>query len=301
MLRRGGLVAVLILVAAGAPASAQVELAWKWKEGDKFYLESVSRFKQSLTLKDINREVKQEVEYATVLGFEVKTTGAEKNIVLEQRIESLKVSNAQGVAFRDDKLKGVVLRLTLNAKGDVTKVEGYAELIKKLTEDADGELADTIKATVTEDSLKRSAQLALGFLPDRPVKRGDTWERKARTSLGPLGSMEVTNRYVSEGPENVEGKSAEKIVFTTEATYEAPKPSDKPALYQVLKGELKSEGGKGAAYFDAAAGRLVKFENTIRLRGALTLATSGGGTVNTEVQQEETTTIRVTDQKPAEK
>jgi hypothetical protein len=60
MLQRCWIAAVLFLVAAGSRVHGQTQLEWKFKDGDKFYLETVSSFKQGM--KSLGKELRQDFE-----------------------------------------------------------------------------------------------------------------------------------------------------------------------------------------------------------------------------------------------
>src|SRR5215471_9971609 len=101
MLRRSWLVVVLVLGGFVLPAHAQTQLEWKFKKGDEFWLESSSSFKQ--TLKTLGKEVKQELEQTTVLGYKVQEVSSDK-IVLDQKIVAMSVKNAAGTVMSDEKM-----------------------------------------------------------------------------------------------------------------------------------------------------------------------------------------------------
>src|SRR5262249_24469090 len=189
------------------------------------------------------------------------------------------VKNAAGApGGTDDKfnqqLVGATFKVTVNPKGEVTKFEGYDDLMKKLVgDDANGR--KVFQAIMPEEAFKRSAAEAFAFLPDQPVKTGAQWERKLETSLGPLGSFSTKRQYTYEGQEQADNKTLEKITFTASTAYTPRKPGDTTFPFQVSKGDLKVEDLKGVIYFDAAAGRLVRSESSMKVRGNVTIVISG--------------------------
>ncbi len=306
MLQRCWLAAVLTLGVLALPAHGQVAMEWKLKEGDKFYLETVSTFKQ--VMRTLGRELKQDLEQTTVFGVTVTKKDADGSFVLEQKIEALMIKNAAGTAGgTDDKfnqqLIGAVFKVTVSPKGEVTKFEGYDDLVKKVVGD-DAAARKVFQAIMPEEYSKRSAAEAFAFLPDKPVKTADNWERKLETSLGPLGSFSSKRTYTYEGRETAEGKDLEKITFTAATTYNPPTPpksGEPPAFaFQVDKGDLKVEDYKGTVWFDAAAGRLARSEWSMRVRGTVVITVSGTK-IDTEAQQDQTVKIRLLDKNPAAK
>jgi len=265
-----GVVCVFALTAL--PARAQVQLEWKLKEGDSFFLQTDSKFVQVLELvgKEAGKEIKQEIEQTTLLQFKVEKKDEKTGVLtVRETIEGLRV---KGVP--DEKIQGATFTFTLSPppKMVVDNFQGYADFIKKVSGD-DPAIAKTMKAILSEDLLKVSAKEAFSFLPDKPVKEGDTWgaDRTIKVPIGPLGSMDVVNTYKYEGKDKVGGKEFDKITFTTAVTYAAPK-EDSGLTFKVTKGELKTEGAKGKIFFDREAGRLVQYETELKTTGQFTLS-----------------------------
>ena len=292
MFRRCVPAVVLIVAVVVLPARAQVALQWKLKKGDQFFVRSVSTFKQ--TLKTQNKELKQNIEQTAVLGFTVEERTAD-NLVLKETIQGLTINSGGATQLSDERVRGVVFTITLSPKMEVLKFEGHDKLIDKLTGD-DVAARKTLQAVLGGETLKKSVREVLGFLPDRPVKDGETWERLTETPFGPLGTLKQTNTYKLEGKEDVGGKKVSKISFTTALDFKAGKPD--PSLpYSVSSGELKAEEAKGTLHFDDAAGRLVQSESKLTLHGRMILSVSGNS-IDAEVQQEQTTRITLLNENP---
>src|SRR5260370_23623339 len=180
--------AVLVTGALAVPAQAQVQLQWKLKEGDKFYLESTGTTKQ--TMKIMGAPIQQEFDTTTVDSYKVvKKTSDE--IVLEKKVEAMKVkATGQGAEAADQmaqKVRGAVFTVTLDPrKNTVTKVEGAAEFVKKVFAD-NPLMQQTMAAMLNDESLRDEQQNILtGFLSNKPVTKGEKWTRKSRIPLGPL-------------------------------------------------------------------------------------------------------------------
>jgi hypothetical protein len=290
------IVAGLLLVAGLAlPARAQAPLEWKLKKGDHFYLRNVTTTKQ--TLKALGKEIPQNSELTVVLGFTVEDQTPE-GLVLKETVEDVTVKPDKGEPVSDDKIVGAVFGITLSPRGEVLKFDGYDKLLDKLAGD-DGAVRQALQAAYSEEALKMSVRQVMAFLPDRPVKEGETWERTVEAPLGALGSVRQTNTYKLEGKEDVGGKKLDKIGFTCAVDFKAGK-ADKALGYHVISGEMKAEEGRGTALFDAAAGRLVQIESFVKLRGRMVLA-SAGSNIDAVVEQEQTTKVAVLNEKPAKK
>jgi hypothetical protein len=291
----GGL---LTLVFVAFPALGQdtgVKLVWKFNKGDQFFLQTDSSAKQTMRTPSLGKELKLDVDQTTVFSVTVRDINADKSVVLEYKIVDEKLQQ---------QLLGAGFTITLGAKGEVKKFEGYDDLVKKVAGD-DANAQKLFRAVVSEAELKARATDAFGFLPDGPVKL-DTpsakWQRKSELPLGPLGSFEVTKSYTYEGPAKApSGKAEEKIRFQGEAKYSLPAKTDgTPVLpFQVAKGDLRAENFKGDIFFDAAAGRLDSSDMTVTLKGNVSFAGQGGsGNIDTEVSVEQTIKTKWLDKNP---
>src|SRR2546421_1640483 len=74
---------ILVLVGSATTAFAQVQLAWKFKEGDRFYVEERSVNKQTLSF--AAQKIEQQNVSRTVTEFTVRSRN-QGGVVLEQKI-----------------------------------------------------------------------------------------------------------------------------------------------------------------------------------------------------------------------
>ena len=292
MLKRLGLSSVLLLSVAALPAWAQVTIEWKFKEGDTFYLQTVTNSKQKM--KALSKDMNLDMEQTLLLGFKVEKKESDGSLVLKETVEGLMIKSASGTGQADEKIQGATFTITFNPKMEITKFEGYDAFIKRLTSGND-EDEKKIRAIISDETMKQSAKLAFtAYLPDRPgIKAGDIWNPKpVEMPLGPLGTIEVSNSYKYDGKGKLGDKEYDKISFISGVKYRLPKEETNQP-YQVTKGELKvdKDKTKGVIYFDTAEGHLVEMEATMPLRGDLTLS-SLGQPVEAHMEQEQT--IKVT-------
>jgi hypothetical protein len=288
-------VAVVLLGALAGAARAQAPLEWKLRKGDHFYLRNVTTTKQ--TLKALGKELPQNTEQTIVLGFSVEDQVAE-GLVLKQTIEDLTIKPEKGEPVRDDKVVGASFILTVSPKWEILKFEGYDKLIDKLAGD-DAAVRQALQATVQEDALKKSVREALAFLPDRPVKDGETWERSIEQPLGAFGTLRETRTYKLAGKEDVGGKKLDKITFTTAVDFKPGKKVETLPFY-VLSGRMESKEAKGTIHFDAAAGRLVQGKSDQKLVGTMVLL-SADTKIDAVIEQEQITVVTMLNEKPAKK
>jgi hypothetical protein len=327
MPRRRAFFIVSALLTAALPAWAQpeVKLAWKFKEGDKFYLSTLSTIKQSMAVRQLpgpldkdfkfdketldkfvaDKESKQDLEQSTLFSVTVQKVNPDGSAVLEQKVESVGIKAlSSGATAPDEKiaqqLVGASFKVTLGPGGRVEKVENFDDLVKKIAE-GDAAMQKIVQSVLSPENLKQSSGDVFSFLPDKPVKPGAKWELTTRTLLGALGGLATTKMYTYEGPQPLDGAQRDKITFTAATKYEAPEKADTAALnYQVVKGDLQTPVFSGSIYFDNDKGRLVQSEMVMELRGGIALAV-GNTTLLTKVSQDIKLNTRLLDKPPAAK
>jgi hypothetical protein len=299
MLRRCSAAGFLILAGLALPAHGQAPLQWKLKKGDQFYVRTVTTYRQ--TFKAAGKpDLKQNFEKTVVLGFTVEDQNAD-GLVLKETIEDISEKRGEGEARPEDAVRGrdpVAFTVTLSPKMEVLKVEGQDKLIDRLA-GADVSARKALTSALSEETVKKSAREVFGFLPDRPVKEGGTWERAVDVPFGPLGAHKLTTTYKLEGKEDVGGKKVEKISFTTAVDFK-PGKADPSLPYAVVGSDLKADDSRGTLHFDAAAGRLVQSEAKMTLKGHLVLA-SGGSNTDADVEQDQVTKVTLLNDNPVKR
>ncbi len=299
----GCLVVVALLVGA-APSFGQVKLEWKLKEGDKFTVDSTSELNQKMDVSA--QKLEQKLKQVAKRDFTVQKKNPDGSMILEEKVESLKFETADGAIGPDDKfgdkLAGTSFKITVGPKGEVSKVEGIDDVVKKLAGE-DPASQKMVRAIFQENAVKRTASEMFSFLPEKPVDKGAKWKHDMNVALGPLGTMKVQADYTYEGKDKLNDKEFDKITFTATATYQAAaqNPGDLP--FQITKSDLKSQEFKGTIWFDSAAGRMVQSDMNMKLVGKMSFKV-GGSDVEAALDQDQTVKSIVTyaaAEKPAEK
>ena len=301
-----------------APALAQdvkpVKLEWKFEKDKTFYQTLTTD--TSRTLKTTGTEVKQTNKETFVIGW-TPLKQEDKNWVLKMRIEGLHVEGDFGgtkVAFdstRDDNppgpltdgykaLVGAEFTLTLSPEMKAIRVEGgqtaLQDFIKKAAA-ANPQTEKLLNQVLTEDALKAMADATFAAVPNKEVKKGDSWERTAVLALGPIGTFETKYTYTYDGPSDKDA-NVEKIGVKAEMTYKAP--SDKLlAPFKVNSADLKSSEGAGTIEFRRDKGRVEKSELKVTLKGKMNIDL--GGNSDVDVTQTQTTTVTTSDENPIPK
>jgi hypothetical protein len=288
------LTAVLAFACVAVPAQAQNKLSFKWKftQGEKFVQETRTTLKQ--TIRSVGMEQKQDMDQVLTSTYEVLDVTAEA-IKIRLTLDDVK-ANVTGAGSNltniIQQLRGLALILTLDAKHNVTQVEGYEDLMKRVA----GENEATkrmVKDILSEDALKKSLKEALAFGPADPVGPGEKWTREASISLGPLGTLLTTNHYTFEGTTMLEDKPVAKVLIDQTVKYEPPKGDGSGLPFQIVKSDLKAENAKGTLWFAIEQGKPVRLEQRMRYRGTMTISANGMN-VDMEIDQDQNVVINYT-------
>jgi hypothetical protein len=286
---RGTLGAGLLLLGLVLPAPARAALEWKFKEGDKFYVEAVTDTKQTKVIMGEEKKITSASTFTTVSSFVVKKADA-GSYTLEQTVEGVKVKldkddTAAGVAERfANQLKGAKFTFTINAAGKITsdKIGGYDDLIKKLGGGSEaGEKA--VRTLLPEETLREELNVIFVPFPEKEVSKGATWNRDEKLAL-PWGTLKGEAVYTYQG----KGKDGEEISVSRKWTYELPKEG--ASGVKVTKGDVKVDQASGTIVVDPAAGRLIRHEQSVHVKGRLTATDSEKKETTFDVDQ---TTTRI--------
>jgi len=102
----------------------------------------------------------------------------------------------------------------------------------------------------SEEALVSLVKQASHGFPTEAVNKGDTWKAKTESPIPQLGKMvsDVTLTYA--GPEQVDGKTLERIDIEMTMKLAPKEAGDAPRI------TLKDQKSGGTLYFDNIAGRL---------------------------------------------
>ncbi len=297
MLLRNAMGAGLLGLVIVLPAPAQTTLEWKFKDGDKFFIEAITNTKQKITIGD--KTTDSESTFTTVSSFTIKK-GEGGGYAVEQTIEGVKVKTSKEndptvalVSRFANQLKGTQFQFTMSPVGKITSMTltGYNDFIKKLS--GGNEAAEQVnKSKFPEEMFREELNLIFGFLPDKPVSPGSSWVGKKEVVTLPVGTLtgESTYSYLGRKPEG------EEISVSQKWTYELPK--EPVAGLKVTKGSLKVDAASGKIIADPAAGKLVRHEETRHITGKLTLSDANNKETVYDVDQTTTRVIRRVDENP---
>jgi hypothetical protein len=292
------LAAPALLAALAGPAPAQVEVKWKFKEGDTFYLEESVANKQTVRVgESLNRQELNQTRVSRVKVLKVLPDGG---AVLEIKVESVKAASQGGSAEAEEKvvkrLEGTVLTVTLNAGGRVVALEGYDKMLAAMA-GGDERTEEVLKQVMSRKTVEAPLDLLFGLAPGKAVGKGDAWQLKADAPFALLGTLHLAHTIKveearKEAPDGVRLALATAVTFT---------PAAGGGGVKVESGDVKPKEAGGTAVFDAAAGRLSKLETRRVLVGQFTVRVNEQAALPMTVEQQQTLTVRVHDRNPLQK
>jgi hypothetical protein len=288
--------AILAFTALAGPAFAQTSLQWKFKEGDKFYLEEKIVSDTNATVLGMKNNEKQTQHRVSV--FVVKSVTPD-GYVLEQRVESWKsktVSTAPGAVDDGGKLleqvfKDIPFVVKMTKSGTITKFEGYDKVLQRVKDVSPAE-AEQFKALATEEVIRSPLTMAFDLLPDKAVNKGDKWKKVNDVPMAALGKFSFNTEFTYEG----KGEGGQLISTKGTFSFMAGK-GDIGMGIKLLKMELTKNQQTGTVLFDADKGRLVSRELKMPMAGTMTLD-ANGLQIDVQLDGTENRTIRLHDKKP---
>lgn len=252
-------------------AAAQLTLEWKLTPGAAFQAERIYAQKQTVEVKNKVLADTRTKTFVITVTVKEKTAGG---FGLDLKLDSVQFKSAgAGLAGGlDDKLAakmtGSTFSATMTPQGRLTKLQGYDAFMQKVADKKD-ELEKVLRALLPEEAVRADMEDIFHFLPDRPVRAGDSWKREAVEPVPPFGSFKSAITYVLDGDKT----DAAAISYTIKMTYKRPTTSGD--LFNVVSGTLKADDGKGSIVFDTRTGCLVQSEKTVNLRGSLVIESMG--------------------------
>lgn len=274
-------VPAVCLVLNAAIASAQVNIELKYHEGTSSTVQLETKTNQTLTLAGMDLDTKS----STFMIME-KTIGkraADGSLKVEEKIKSLQTEIAlpQGLSVQFDSSNP-------DKKADIPQLEPMMEVLRaalrlpvtteldsknkitnvSLPEGEYDKLPEAAKERFKPETVKKTAEQFTYFLPDGPVKKGDTWERSSETNLGSGQVLSLRTKYEYAGTIEKDGKTLDKI--TSQALEVGLTVNDNPML-QITNCDLKVLESTGTFLVDRELGTALSKASKIRIAGPLTL------------------------------
>jgi hypothetical protein len=260
---------ILTLLIA-APVSADSPLAWKFAEGDVFFLQRDVHGEQIVTIKE--KPLRQETQGTWIYRFEVRK--ADKDAAtLEARVHSAKIQHLVGTAGVEskwlDRMKGAMFTLEVDRRGKIAKWSGYDALAAQVS-DKKADVEKVVRQLWPEALIRQQFDDMLAVIPDRAVVVGDKWQESRLLHLSAAGTFITEHR---KSFAEVDRAGHVHITGTVTGKYQPPPtPAD---IFRVTGGDLKIEKGRWQCVFDRERGRPLRTEEKIEIQGQLTVELSG--------------------------
>jgi Family of unknown function (DUF6263) len=271
-----------------SPVAAQSALAWKFAQGDVFFVQRDIHNDQALTVKE--KVLKAETQATWVFRFEVQTAPADPvkdAAVLVAKIHSVKFQHVVGPTSIESKwltrMKGATFTLDVSRRGRVVKLAGYDDFAALVAEKKDDVVA-VVRQIWPEALLKQEFDDMLAVAPDQPVAVGERWTESGTMVLPPLGSFTTETRKAFG---EIDRAGHIHMAGTIAGKYSPPTaPAD---FFRVAGGDLKMTKGTWESTFDRERGRMLRVEKKIELSGRLVVEMAGASLDAELVLKNETT------------
>jgi hypothetical protein len=320
VLQRRWPLAVLSLVAlALAPAfgadDKPVTLKWKLEKDKPFYQEMTTTTKQ--TMKVMNSDVNQNQTQTFYFSWTPTAQDKDGNWTVKQKIDGVKMSiDIGGSKIEYDSTKeapaanplsdffkqlvGSEFTLTLDKDLKVTKIEGRDAFVKKLAQ-ANPQMEPLLNQILSDKALKEMADPTFASIPNKEVKKDETWSKDSKLDMGPIGTYDNTYKYTFVGKDDKDSK-LDKIKVETTLKYTPPTESgaSNPLPFKIKSANLTSKNAGGTIWFNTDKGRIDHSDTSLTLQGELNIEI-GGQTTKVDLTQEQTTKVTTSDKNPLEK
>lgn len=299
MLGRFLLLAILCawLDSAASAQTQPVSLSWKLKQGDVFYYLNDTEV-TTTTVGPTGGENTVRSRLILLHCYRVVDVSSTR-YVLEQSVEDVVTDDTGLLGSIYNQFRGFKLLITFDRDFRITKIEGHQELLKRLGAD-DPVVGKMVAEMVNENAIREQIQSEFNFLPDKPVNRGDKWQRQMSFAIGPLGTLTLHQFLTYEGTVEMGGKTLDRITSTAKVSFVPPKAAEDFPV-RVTKGEVRAEDVEGTHLFDREAGRLVRSQWQAKFKLKLTLLAGkpdGGKEFTMEMTQVQVHRTEVTTERP---
>jgi hypothetical protein len=284
--------AFLSLILA-APAPLLPTMQWKFREGQTFTLRSETTAKSAL--KVLGMDMTQNQQQALTHRFTVQKVNRDGSVEFEMFVvdASGKVEMGGGAPIEIpglEKLRGAKFNFTLNARREVTDIEGFQAFQNRLKPEEQLQLS----MQFSELNLKESLAELFSSFPARTVNKGDAWQRQGKQDIGPLGSVEQKHSYRYEGKTTTGERTFDRVTSTSvwQFTPRGPAAPGQGVLpFQLKAVNLKPDDIKSELLFDASSGRLHELKQSARLKGKMTIDVGG---MDTEIEMDQQSQTKIT-------
>jgi len=285
-----------------APPSGPVALTLRWPSGKRilqtFQMQQTMQTRMPNSTNAVNQDMTMEQKVGLTVSKEQPGGGHE--IELEFISSRMKVMMGDRVLTDMDTTKkpaanskpdpaaqifqqliGSKIRFTMDASNHVERVDGLADLQKKLLANAPRGSGPMIAGFLKENYFKQMVEHNR-YLPDKPVQPGDTWPVQMDVEAGPLGTMSSDYTYTFKDWEVHGGVNCAHL------TYEGTLKSKPDANSKLMGMNISMEDTKssGESWFDPDRGLFVEADvnQPMKMHMEIPARTRPGTTAGTQPQ-----------------
>lgn len=270
---------LLPLLLIGSTAFGQVTLVRKYNEGDSFTSKNTVKTVQKLTIAGQDGGTTSSTVVELNMSTGKKDADGKLALKVDTNILSSEIGLPGGVKIKfdgknpdakDDNAGNPIAelvrdRIKANAKMSMTIVLGKDSTVVDVQGIKPG-------SEINPEDIKSEFVQQLQEFPDKPLKKGDTWERESKLNLGQGQLLTLKRKYTYEGETSKSTVSATRKVHKITAVDSAVTYSAKDGPFKVTKSELKVDESKNTILFDLAAGREIESSSMIRVSGKIGLS-----------------------------
>jgi hypothetical protein len=278
-------------------ARAQVKLEYKFPEGKKLTYKTSWNPSQTLTL--ANQEIQSNERKTVVWTQRTGKRRGDATLPVAVKVESLKTTlRLQGgidLTYDSSKPGGkidepdfaplgdlyklesqVAYTVVLDGQNKVKAIEGTEALRDKAAR-LDPIAQEQVRSLIEAGPLKAQFEQEHRFLPDGPVKPGESWERTETVEYGGP-PLTIRKKYEYAGTEKRGKQSLDKITIKVLEVKCPPQDPKSPLPLKATKSDLKVESSEGTILFDREAGCLVESRVRFKVKGNITFSGEGSDT-----------------------
>ena len=269
----------LLLLLIGSTAFGQVTLVRKYNEGDSFTSKNTVKTDQKLTIAGQDGGTTSSTVVEVKMSVGKKDADGKLPLTVDTSILSSEIGLPGGIKIKfdgknpdakDDAAGNPIAELVRD------KIKANAKLSMTVVLDKDSKAVDVQGiqpgSEINPDDIKNEFAEQLKVFPNKPLKKGDTWEHETKLNLGQGQIFTLKRKYTYEGETSKSTVNATRKVHKITAVDSAVTYSSKDGPFKVTKSELKVDESKNTILFDAEAGREIESSSTIRVSGKIGLS-----------------------------
>ncbi len=265
--------AVLFTVLAGAvqqPISAQEQLRWKFRSGDKLNYSVVQNMTTSMQFgeQEVNSKFNQTID----MSWDIQSVAAGGDTVLNQVFKRVRLQMIGGPAGEIEfdtaakeapvnpiikalgdvfgNIVGQKFQVTMKPNGEVQNVTVPEQLMQAVRQSTAGQQG-ALTETMLKDMMKQSAVM----LPEQPVGPGSKWKSEQVVNM-PFGKMTIASAMEFK-QKDANGNAVIDFVPTVSISPRDDAPT---------KMSLDESIGRGRIIFDIAGGKVVQTQLDLTLK-----------------------------------